>query len=335
MADLDDPRRLDRFGLHLTDGSHDALLDSFIRRVTERAGAPVALLSLVMGRIQLFRASAGLPPDLERSRATSRSASFCQLVVKAENELIVNDAAADPRVPKDAVDAYSVGAYIGVPLRHDGEVIGSLCAIDSAPRQWDPTLARDLKVIAAELEERLEALRESKDQEDAVAIPNITLGLMLGALVSGAEAIEGPVARAGEILRSEAWLTAPGSAGETGGPARELTDLIQSLEEPVGQLRRSALRIADAIELRRLKTGSEHLEPLRLHARALGRSLSELGPVARLIDGASSGAISAEDFAKNARLLTETEASAGDMLTSLRGLIENGNSLGAVIGIKL
>lgn len=322
MADLDDPQRLDPFGLHLTDVSRDELLDSLVRQVALRADTPIALVSLVMGRIQLFRASVGLPTELEKSRATSRCTSFCQLVVKAEHEILITDAAADERVPKDLVDSYGIKAYIGVPIHHEGAVIGSLCAVDTKPRSWDPSLPRDLKVIAAKLEERLEALRESRDENDAEAVSDVALNLMLSSIQRDATALAEPVSRMGELLKAEAWRDPKAAAATDSEPsaARELAELYRSLNESTQRLRRSALRIADALELRHTRVDSKVLAAIRRDARAVYRALGEIGPLARLIEGLSSGAISAEAFAKNAGALSEAEAAADDMLTSIKSL---------------
>jgi hypothetical protein len=350
MADLDDPRRLDPLGIHLTDISRDELLDALVRKVSVRAGTPMALVSLVMGRIQLFRASVGLPVELEKSRATSRCSSFCQLVVKAESEILITDASADDRVPKDLVDSYGIQAYIGVPIHHEGAIIGSLCALDTKPRRWDASLSRDLKAIAAELEGRLEALRESRDEDDAEAIPNIALELMLASILRDAKTLEGPVSRMSELLQSKAWSD-PATAADLGtanakiaknanakttkpGAARELVDVYRSLDEPVRRLRRGALRVADALELRQARVGSEILAVIRQDARAVSRAFGELGPLARLIDGLMLGSISAEAFAKNAGVLSEAEAAAGDILTSLKSLEETGARVAKTLGAR-
>jgi hypothetical protein len=328
MADLDDPRRLDPLGLHLTDVSHDAVLDALVGKVAQMADTPIALVSLVMGRIQLFRASVGLPTELEKSRATSRCSSFCQLVVKAEREILVTDAASDDRVPKELVDRYGIKAYIGVPIHHEGAVIGSLCALDTKPRSWDSSLPLNLKGIAAELESRLEALRESRDEEDAEAIPDVALELMLSSVVRDAKALEEPFSRMSEILRGEAWRdpanAGPEATGDNVGAADEIAQLYRSLDESVRRLRRGALRVADALELRQARVGAKVLAALRQDARAVSRAFGELAPLIRLVEGLSSGAISKAAFAKNTGVLSEAEAAAGDILKSIRSLEETG-----------
>ena len=336
MANLDDPLRLDPLGLHLTSVTHDDILDAIVRKVAKKAGTPMALVSLIMGRIQFFRASIGLPTELEKSRATSRCVSFCQLVVKAEQEILITDANTDPRVPKELVESYNIKAYIGVPIHHEGVVIGSLCALDTQPRRWPSSLARELKTIATELEERLDTLRERSDEEEVVAVSDVSLNLMMGALLHDVKELENPFLRLNELLRSEKWrdLYAADSNGEKRENASEVAEIYRSIENAVVGMRRNALQLADGFELRKGRADAKTLTALRQDARAVGRAFGEMGPMVRLVEGLATGAISASSFAKNADVLREAEASANDALESLRRLEATGRQLMETFGAR-
>jgi hypothetical protein len=285
-----------------------------------------------MGRIQLFRATFGLPPELEISRATSRGGSFCQLVVKAEAELIVGDAESDRRVPQELVEQYGIRAYAGVPLRHRGRVIGSLCALDRKPRAWSESVIRELSAVAAEVVRRLDTLEEHRDREEAEAVHAQALRLMLDAVLRDLETIEEPTAQMEALLRAGAW-TEPSAIGAGAAPfagdaASRLAALYRRLDEPAGMIRRRALRVADAVELRGLPGGGEVLEALRMHARTIVRSLREIGPLARLVEGLSAGTISAEAFTRNVAVLGEAKNAVTDMRASLSGLREAAERVG-------
>src|SRR5262245_14166013 len=103
MAELDDPVRLAQFRTAITQLDGDGVLEACVREAATRAEAPIALVTFVMSKVQLFRAAVGLPPELEASRATSRCDSFCQFVVKEEGPFIVSDAKNDSRVPQNMV----------------------------------------------------------------------------------------------------------------------------------------------------------------------------------------------------------------------------------------
>jgi len=127
--------------------------------------APVALISLVDDHRQFFKSSVGLPEPWASRRETPLSHSFCQHVVAECQPLVVADARQTPLVADNlAVPELGVAAYLGVPLsNNDGHVLGSLCVIDTQPRQWSK---QDLDVLAdlglavmAEIELRRHASR--------------------------------------------------------------------------------------------------------------------------------------------------------------------------------
>ena len=101
-------------------------------------------------------------------RATPLSHSFCQHVVISGQPLIVTDARHHPLVCDNlAIRDLGVIAYAGVPLLDPtGAVLGSLCAIDTAPRQWDDAalaILRDLAALAQTEIALRTALRHSLD----------------------------------------------------------------------------------------------------------------------------------------------------------------------------
>jgi hypothetical protein len=142
----------------------DDQLDELAREAAASVGAPIGAVSLVLERIQLFRAQVGMPADLAAVRATDRDVSFCQLAVRGRAPLQVNDATTDPRVPTDLVHRYGVRAYLGVPLEVGGQPVGALCVIDLAPREFDGAQVEALTRIAARVEARLEELARAHHQ---------------------------------------------------------------------------------------------------------------------------------------------------------------------------
>jgi GAF domain len=157
-------RRIDALGK--TDRSHlfqgatldddeDSALQALVQQAAAACGAPIALVSLVLDHVQLFRAQHGLPDDLAASRATDRDLSFCQIVVRDEEPLEIASAAEDVRVPQDLVDRYGIHAYLGVPLRVNDEVVGTLCVLDLEPRGFDDTQRTQLEKLGRAAAARL------------------------------------------------------------------------------------------------------------------------------------------------------------------------------------
>ena len=129
----------------------DASFDRYARMVRRALGVPVALVSMVEPDRQVFPGAVGLPEPWQQARQTPLSHSFCQYVVKESAPLVVPDAREDERLVDNlAIPELGVVAYAGFPLTdHDGQVIGSLCAIDTEPHEWTDSELEDLSDLAA------------------------------------------------------------------------------------------------------------------------------------------------------------------------------------------
>jgi GAF domain-containing protein len=153
----------------------DPDMDVFAERVRRRLRAPVALVSLVRGDDQVLPGLAGLPEPWASRRSTPLTHSFCRYVVASAEPVIVSDARGHLPVRDNlAVSELGVIAYAGMPLTDaPGNVLGSLCAIDTRPRKWTSVELDDLSEIAGtcstELRLRLsrvdaETERQRRDQ---------------------------------------------------------------------------------------------------------------------------------------------------------------------------
>jgi GAF domain-containing protein len=100
---------------------------------------------------QFFKSQAGLGEPWASRRQTPLSHSFCRHVVAAGAPLVVEDARQQPLVAGNpAIAEMGVIAYVGVPLTlAEGETLGTLCAIDHAPRQWTVAQVSLLRDLAA------------------------------------------------------------------------------------------------------------------------------------------------------------------------------------------
>jgi hypothetical protein len=130
----------------LLDTVPDPALDRLAKLTAKALDVPVALVSLVESDRQFFAACVGLPQPWATSRQTPLSHSFCQHAVSSRRALVVNDAREHPMLRTNlAIRDLAVIAYAGVPLIDgEGNALGSLCAIDSKPRDWTE---RDLDVL--------------------------------------------------------------------------------------------------------------------------------------------------------------------------------------------
>jgi two-component sensor histidine kinase len=170
---LRNPERLAALAdTHLPDSDAEEAFDRLTRMVTRLLGVPVALVSLVDDTRQFFKSQQGLPNPVSQQRQTPLTHSFCQHVVIERAPLVVTDAENDPRVCDNlAVPEMGVKAYLGVPLTlPSGHVIGSLCAIDTIPREWSDADLKSLgdiaEIVMSEIELRREITQRRQAEDD-------------------------------------------------------------------------------------------------------------------------------------------------------------------------
>ena len=154
----------------LLDTPPEEPFDRLARFTAQLIDVPIVLMSIVDSQRQFFKAQVGLSAPLNITRQTPITHSFCQWVVTADEDLVVEDARRDLLLSTNrATVEMGICAYAGVPLRADAdETIGSFCAVDLKPRRWD---VRELRALhdAADVAQGLTALRQ------AARLPPLTL----------------------------------------------------------------------------------------------------------------------------------------------------------------
>jgi len=118
-------------------------ITSLVRSVLE---VPISVVSLLDQDRQWFKSCIGL-----NVRQTARDVAFCDRTIRADEPLVVGNAAEDERFKDNPLVTGEPGirAYAGVPIRTpDGYNLGSLCAIDTKPRTFTPDQIEILKKFA-------------------------------------------------------------------------------------------------------------------------------------------------------------------------------------------
>ncbi|GAB6845828.1 PAS domain S-box-containing protein [Methylorubrum rhodinum] len=136
--------------------------DDLVRLATRLCAVPVALVSLVAVDRQWFKARIGFP-----SCETDLDRSVCKLALAQPDLLVIPDLTADPRTRDNPLVTGEPGIrfYAGAPLRlADGNVVGSLCVIDTVPRPGGltPDQADDLRALGRQASALLEARRSEE-----------------------------------------------------------------------------------------------------------------------------------------------------------------------------
>jgi len=133
--------------------------DRFTRLAGAILKAPICLVSLVTSDRQVFAGACGLPEVvLEGARETPLTHSICQHAVTLRSMLVIDDTLLDPLVSGIlSVEEFGIRSYLGCPLMtHDGDVLGSFCAIDHVVRDWTQDEIDHIRDFAALVVEKIE-----------------------------------------------------------------------------------------------------------------------------------------------------------------------------------
>ncbi len=170
------------------------LLAAFITK------SPTALLSFVDKERQWFKSKVGF--DLEE---TPRDIAFCAHAIHESDIFIVNDATKDERFFDNPLvtSGKKVKFYAGAPLvTSEGLPLGSLCVMDSKPRDLSEEEKNALNALARQVLAQLELRERNKQLEESLKkIKNMQERLIiqeklasLGALTAGiAHEIKNPL----------------------------------------------------------------------------------------------------------------------------------------------
>jgi two-component sensor histidine kinase len=145
---------------------NDADLDAITTLASQIMQTPVALVTLLSSTEQLFRSKVGT-----ELQGTPAEISFCAHTIaeSGSDPFIVSDATQDSRFADNVLvrSDPNIRFYAGAPLSVSGEKVGTLCVLDSKPRQ-QPTAEQlaQLKSLAG-LASSLLQLKDSARRGDA------------------------------------------------------------------------------------------------------------------------------------------------------------------------
>jgi GAF domain-containing protein len=101
-----------------------------------------------------------------------RDIAFCAHALFDTELLVVRDTTQDERFADNpfVTAAPRIRFYAGAPLvSHDGQVLGTLCVLDSEPRELTPEQMDALRALARQVMAQLELRRKVADLQTAVA----------------------------------------------------------------------------------------------------------------------------------------------------------------------
>jgi PAS domain S-box-containing protein len=197
---LVDPTRLAALAAYdILDTAPEKGFDDIVLLARNICETPVALVSLVAGDRQWFKARLGFPEC-----GTDLNASVCAHALVEPDLLVIPDLSRDPRTRANPLvtGGPRIRFYAGAPLRTPGgKALGSLCVIDVASRPSGLTAgqAESLRALADQVMAQMELRRALAEQrrllqrseelirtQAAMSVAKGDIGAMLDALVAGA-----------------------------------------------------------------------------------------------------------------------------------------------------
>ncbi len=139
------------------DTAPERVFDDLTSLAARLCDAPIALVSLVDSERQWFKSAHGVD-----AKETHRDSAFCAHAILGTVPMIVTDALTDKRTSDNALvlGAPHIRFYAGVPLlTTDGFALGTLCVIDTKPREITNQQLRDLQSLALQVASQLELRR--------------------------------------------------------------------------------------------------------------------------------------------------------------------------------
>lgn len=146
---------------HILDTPQEEAYTSLVELIASIADCPISLISIMDKDRQWFKALKGL----EESE-TTREIAFCNHTIVQDGLFIVEDALKDERFANNpfVTGPANIRFYAGVPFKSpDGYPLGTVCVLDTEPKQLSPAKRNALQLVADQVAE-LVWLRTNQEQ---------------------------------------------------------------------------------------------------------------------------------------------------------------------------
>lgn len=235
------------YSLELLDTPYEEEFDEIVRIASKICNAPMSVVTLLDSQRQWFKAKVG-----DIASETSRDVSFCGHAIMGDGIMEVPDAMDDERFFDNPLvsGAPQIRFYAGMPLvTQRGYKIGTLCVIDTVPRNLDEGQLESLQTLAKQVMRIIELRVRVKELNELTNVKNKIISII-------GHDVRNPLASVKNILQMK-------EMGYISGP-----DEDKFLKMASEQVDNTISMVSNLAEWGRLNlTGNNtEIRPLQLHA---------------------------------------------------------------------
>ncbi|HVX52337.1 MAG TPA: GAF domain-containing protein [Chitinophagaceae bacterium] len=172
----EEKRLQELYSLELLDTPYEEEFNEIVRIASKICNAPMSIVTLLDSHRQWFKAKVGnLPPE------TSRSVSFCGHAIMGDGVMEVPNALHDERFYDNPLvtENPNIRFYAGMPLvTQRGYKIGTLCVIDTVPRNLDEDQLESLQTLAKQVMRIIELRVKVRELNELTKVKNKIISII-------------------------------------------------------------------------------------------------------------------------------------------------------------
>ena len=158
----DELRLQDLYSYGVLDTEKEKDFDELLEVAAHIYGCSIAAITFIDRERQWLKSKIGIAEDV---RETSRDIAFCAHTILNNDVLIVEDATKDERFCLNpfVIENPAIRFYAGAPIVSAGGYrLGSICVIDTQPRQLSQQEAKMLQIISSKISKMLELRQKNQ-----------------------------------------------------------------------------------------------------------------------------------------------------------------------------
>jgi GAF domain-containing protein len=174
---FNEDRRIDALRrLEILDTPPEGLYDDIVEIASFVCDMPISLITFIDSERQWIKASHGIG-----IKETSRDVAFCAHTILETGPMIIPDAQMDQRFASNpyVLSEPNIRFYAGFPLTaQTGEALGSLCVLDTKPRELSGKQMSTLRALSRQVMALLRLHESNQEIRKLISELNILQGIL-------------------------------------------------------------------------------------------------------------------------------------------------------------